>query len=479
MKHIKRFLRFLGLLILTLAVFIAGVLLIDSHNTGYLQVANQPDSVPTSYIIDQVNIVPMTSDTILPNKSVWVSEGRIKAIAKAGTLHPKGIAVINGHHGYLSPGLIDMHIHLWDRYELGLYLANGVTAVRNLWGYPMHLRIKSDLNNDKILGPVFITSSPKLTSPDDIGDDKVQIATPKEAKQHIIAYKKRGFDIIKTYAGLHPDLFEAIVEQAKESDIKIVSHPSRKMPYLNQFNPQIVSLEHMEEIVQEGLHYKLDSIEIQPIINKFVATKTSFCPTLTGYYKIYEMLTHDDSILKSDKAQYINPLIQQTDSKVQYARWDNEKSHNPTITYDIYKQHQFHLYVLKQMQNNGVNIISGTDAGIGITAPGVSLHEELQFYKVAGFTNYEALKTATCNPSKTQKEFKDMGTVEIGKMANLILTKTNPLDTLDALKTPAWVMVKGHKINPSTLTAFKANAKNRHDFLATALRYAEYLWVEK
>lgn len=478
MKYIKYFVKSIIALVIVLVLFIVIVLAIDSSNTDYLKIKNNPSTIQTSYVIENVNIVPMTKDTILQHKSVWVEEGIIKKIAEANSLQVENVDVINGNNGFLSPGLIDMHIHLWDRYELGLYLANGVTAVRNLWGYPMHLRIKRELDDNTILGPMFFTSSPKLTSADDLGDDKVQIQTPEEAKELVVEYKKRGFNFIKIYAGLSEELFKAITEQAKASDIKIVSHPSREIPYLNQFDSQIVSLEHMEEIVQESLNFNLDSSKVKPIIQKFVDTKTSFCPTLTGYYKIYEML-EDDSVLNSELAQYINPLIQKTDSKVQFERWQSEKKSNPKITGIIHKQHQFHLYVLKQMKKNDINIVSGTDAGIGITSPGFSLHQELDIYKEAGLNNYEVLKTATVNPSKMQKEFKNMGTVEEGKIANLILSQTNPMDNLKTLENPEWVMVKGHKIDDNTLSSFKNKAKNRSGFLATAMRYVEYLWVEK
>lgn len=478
MKYIRYLIKSILALLLALALFTGIVLLVDSRNTDYLKVSNNPASIQTSYVINNVNIVPMTRDTILQHRSVWIEDGIIKKIAEANSLHINKVDRIEGNNGYLSPGLTDMHIHLWDRYELGLYLANGVTAVRNLWGYPMHLRIKKELDDNTLLGPLFFTSGPKLTSAADPGDDKVQVQTPEEARELVIEYKKRGFNFIKTYAGLSEELFKAITDQAKASNIQIVSHPSREIPYLEQFDPQIVSLEHMEEIVQEGLNYRPDSSKVKPIIQKFADTKTSFCPTLTGYYKIYEML-EDVNVLDSELAQYMNPLIRKTDSKVQFERWQSEKERNPAITGSIYKQHQFHLYVLEQMQKNGVNIISGTDAGIGITAPGFSLHQELSLYKEAGLSNYEALKTATVNPAKTHGEFANTGTIEEGKIANLILSKTNPLENLETLKAPEWVMVKGHKIDANTLSTFKERAKNRNGFLATAIRYAEYLWFEK
>lgn len=116
------------------------------------------------------------------------------------------------------------------------------------------------------------------------------------------------------------------------------------------------------------------------------------------------MLEEGETILKSDPVHYVNPLIQQVDSKAQFNRWANENENNSSISQLIFKQHQFYLYIIKKMNEEGVNIICGTDAGIGITVPGFVIHQELALYKEAGLSNYEVLKTATMNPSKTHKE---------------------------------------------------------------------------
>lgn len=477
MKYLKRVIKIISSLLLTLAIVGIIFLAIDVHNTAYLKIKNNPGLNETSYLITNINIVPMSKDTILTHKTVWVKNGIIENIADSIAM--EGIEIIDGGNKFLSPGLIDMHTHIWDKQELGLYLANGVTTIRNLWGYPMHLRIKKALNDENIIGPLFFTSGPKLTGENDFGDDKVQISTPEEAKRLVISYKKRGFDFIKTYAGLPENITKAILEQSIVSNISIVAHPSREIPYLNQFQSQIASIEHVEEIVQQALEYQLDSLKLAPIIQKFLSTQKSFCPTLTGYYKIFEMLELGENVLISDPVHYINPLIQKVDSKAQYDRWANEKENNGPIKAQINKQHQFHLYIIKRMNEAGVNIICGTDAGIGITAPGYSIHQELALYKKAGLSNYETLKTATINPSKTHKELEQIGSIEKGKLANFILTSRNPLEDLSALKNPEWVMIKGRKINKKILNDFTENARDRSNLIVTAFRYAEYMLVEK
>jgi len=476
MKILKGFLKgilgLIGFISLILLIFF----MVDNSRLSYLKTKNADTSLSTEYIIKNVNIIPMNKDTVLQNKMVHIKEGRIFEINEI--IESQGLETIDGEGKFLSPGLIDMHVHVWDRYELGLYLANGVTTVRNLWGIPLHLRIKKELENDELIGPMFFTSSPKLTGPEDLGDDKVQIQTIEQAKELVTDYSERGYDYIKTYAGITEPLFDAIVEQAASLNLDVVSHPSFQMTYSKNFIDQVATIEHVEDIVQQPLAYQLDSVKLDSVIQLMAKSNISFSPTLSGYYKIYEMLTND-VILESEDLQYINPLFRSVDSEAQVARWQGEKSRNPEITENILRQHKFHLYIINQLQENGINIVSSTDAGIAASPAGFSIHQELKLYKEAGLSNYEVLRTATHNASMVHKEFKDLGEVSPGKMANLILTLENPLNNLETLKEPEWVIIKGRLIEKKLLTLFKEKAYNRNNMVVSAINWIENLLIER
>ncbi len=477
MKILKRGLLGLGGLIVLMLIALMSILISDAYQTSFLKVRNQPEAGLNSYIIRNVNIVPMTSDTVLTNSSVTITNGLISSIGDTSNL--ENLTEIDGSDGFLSPGLTDMHVHVWDKYELGLYLANGVTAVRNLWGQPMHLLIKKEVMENELTAPLFFTSTPKLTGPQFIGDDNINLIDPNEAKEKIISYKDRGYDFIKTYYGLTAELFEAILKQAAISKMDIVAHPTPEVPYDYHFNPQIITIEHAEEFVQQPLDYQLDTAALDEIIDGYVANPhTTLSPTLIVYYNIYNML-QDDTILSSEHLDYMNPLIRMTDSQAQFDRWNGTKKEDATVTKRIRDQHDFHLLIVKKLHDRGVNIVCGTDGGIGITLPGFSIHQELEFYRQAGMSNYEALKTATINPSKTHKFLNGLGSIEEGKMANFLILDDNPLDELITLQNPKMVFVKGRKINREQLSLFKEKAKNRSNLMATALRYAEYLLLER
>ncbi|WP_299257985.1 amidohydrolase family protein [uncultured Aquimarina sp.] len=477
MKLLKRIFKIIFILIGILLITILIILGVDIQKTSYLKVEKNEFANNNSYLIKNINIIPMTQDTILTNKMIYVKEGIIQSIENSTKV--QGIEIIDGGNGYVMPGLIDMHVHIWDRYELGLYLSNGVTAVRNLWGMPMHLRIKEAVNNDEIISPIFFTTGPKLTGPEFIGDDNLQLTSPNEAKEKVISYKERGYDFIKTFYGMTEDIFDAVIEQAIISDIDIVAHPSQKVPYSYHFNPQIKSIEHAEDIIQQPLNYKLDTLKLKEVINDFSKSKhSSFSPTLTVYNNIYQMLI-DDKILMSEQLQFMNPLIKKVDSKAQFERWYTAKLKDSSTVKTIKNQHDFHLKIIKKLHEAGTTFICGTDAGIGITIPGFSIHQELAFYKEAGLSNYEVLKTATVNASKTHSIMNNMGTIEVGKIANLILMDNNPLLDLSTLQNPSTVFIKGRKLNKETLDYFEKKAMNRKNLIASAVRYLENLIIEK
>ncbi len=477
MKILKRLLKIVFVLIGVLVLTVIIILGVDSLGTSYLKINKNDLTSNNSYLITDVNIIPMNQDTVLLDKMVYIKEGNIEKIAD--TIETSGIQVFDAENRYLTPGLIDMHVHVWDRYELGLYLSNGVTAVRNLWGMPMHLRIKEDVNDDEIISPIFFTTGPKLTGPEFIGDDNLNLTNPFGAKEKVISYKDRGYDFIKTYYGLDIEIFNAVIEQAKISEIDIVSHPSQKVPFSYHLNPQIKSIEHAEEIVQQPLHFDLNTVKLQPIIDSISQSKhTSYCPTITVFNNIYQMMI-DDSILDSESLEYMNPLIKKEDSKKQFERWFNAKQEDPATIERIKKQHDFHITIVKKLHEAGVTIICGTDAGIGVTLPGFSIHKELAFYQEADLSNYEVLKTATVNASQTHSIMNQLGTIEEGKIANLLLVDENPLIELSSLENPTYVFVKGRKLDRETLDSFNEKAKNRNNLMASAIRYLEYLIIEK
>lgn len=476
-KTLLFFLKILVAFLALTALTLIALVLLDDWQTDYLNFESRPSAEGNSYILEEAHLIPMHQDTVLRDKCLLIEDGKIVEISD--TIIDSELPRLNLHHQYVMPGLNDMHVHLWDRYELGLYLANGVTGIRNVWGFPMHLKIKEDIAQGELIAPSFTTSGPKLTGRAFIGDDNLQLFSPEEARQKVREYHERHYDFIKTYYGLDADLFAAIIDECRRLNMDIVAHPSDKVPYNYHLQEPIISLEHVEDIVQRALHYKLDTATFQTLLQDFKAhPSTSFCPTVMAYYNIYRMIMEPE-LLEEDEVSDMNSLIRRTDSRGQFERWQGQKQEEPELAQRILAQHQFQLYILGELQKAGLNIICGTDAGIGITRPGFSIHQELAFYKQAGLSNFEVLKTATVNVAQSHEILSDLGSIEPNKRANLLVLADNPLQNLETLKEPQMVFVEGHLLQENDLREFKRRSKGRSNLIATAYHYLIYLLVEK
>lgn len=418
----------------------------------------------------------MTADTVLMNKTVLIVDGVIKKIGN--DISNSGEKIIDGKGGYITPGLIDMHVHVWDKFELGLYLANGVTTVRNLLGMPFHLKVKNEINSGELIGPILYTASPQFTGINDKSIEKKSIETPAEAKELVNEYKGEGYDYIKTYNMLPKDIFDATIEQAIASEIPIVAHPSFAVDYKYHYHPTISTIEHTEDIVQQALEKKLDSDKLTAVIQGYSESKQNHSPTLTVFFNITEILNKEEEVLSSEQAFYINPFMRHI-YRGDYEKWLKLKQNDTSVTKKINDQHLFHIEIVRKLHQAGVNIVCGTDAGVLNTAPGFSIHQELEFYKHAGMTNYEALKTATVNPTKVNSEYTKFGTIENGKYANLILTDGNPLQDLTSLQNPEFVMIKGRIIDKPLMKEFEQKAYKRNNYMASMIRMVKYVFWEK
>jgi hypothetical protein len=550
----------------------------DQQRTEYLKPENRlPAFAEGAILLTNVQLVPMTADTVLSGMAVYLEDGVIRRIVEERTLdefdgvddfdevggleevdrfdemdafeavggleevdelwyREGNFTRVDAEGRYLMPGLIDMHVHLWDRYELGLYLANGVTAVRNVWGMPMHLRMKEEAHRGEYLSPRIYTTGPKLTGQEVIDGSNWQLSDVAEARSRVRAFHDEGYDFVKTYYGLSRELFEAILEEASELGIDVVAHPTPGVAFSDHVHPQIRSIEHVEDVVQQALEFQMDSLALQQVLdglmreaeaigmgssrggsdeqeafremiapsdlsdlsasndpgelgephqpdpntNKVryeVQYEVRYCPTMTVFHNITRML-REDSILTSDSLAFMNPLVRLVDSKAQFERWSGAKAQDPGVVDRLEAQHAFHLEIVRAMHEAGVTLIAGTDAGIGVTLPGFSIHEELAFYREAGLSNFEVLRTATVNAAGTHGVMGDLGSIEEGKAASLLLLDGNPMEDLGALRDPVVVFLDGVPLGRDQLGRMKEQAFGRKNRVATGVRYLENLVQE-
>ncbi len=176
---------------------------------------------PTAFV--NVNVVPMTSETVIEQQTVLVRDGLIEAIGHVDEVRiPEDAKVIDGTDRYLMPGLAEMHAHVpsadspnLDR-NFSLYVANGVTTVRGMLGKPSHLDLRQDLLDNKTFGPRLFTSGPSLNGR--------SVTGAAHAKQMVEEQHAAGYDFIKVHPGLSSAEFEALAETANALGMPYAGH---------------------------------------------------------------------------------------------------------------------------------------------------------------------------------------------------------------------------------------------------------------
>ena len=419
---------------------------------------------------NNVSLVPMTEDKIVANQIVLVKGDRIINIGKADKIRiPPRAKVIDGSGAYLMPGLADMHVHLkgeWPLSQLDLYLANGVTTVRDMDGRDFMLHWRRDIRQGKRTGPTIYAASPIIRG-------------YENNISELVLNQKSGYDCLKLYSYFSKDDFKKAVRMAKAQNLYTVGH----IPFAVGLDGIIAAgmneIAHIEELMWELIEFdrnkKLPAEAWFPYLKQVIfqqrkPSSNSDFKTLKDKYqkkivtivkkleneniwidttlyldeiinkKLFEpkkFLVHPTSDYLPQK--YINSFLQGIEKhQIQFKAGE----YLAPIKYAIDKM------LLRELHAAGVPIVLGTDAGtgeIGIV-PGFSVHDELRILTENGFTSYEAILTATANASKVVEAMTgtdDFGTIEVGKRADLILLRNNPLKDVSHLQDRLGVMAAG------------------------------------
>jgi hypothetical protein len=156
-----------------------------------------------------VNIIPMDSERIISHQTVIIDNGRIVKIDDSSKIIlPKNMVQIAGSGWYLMPGLADMHTHTWAIADLLLFLANGVTTIRNMWGSRRHLLWRKRIARGELLGPTIFTAGPIIDGNPPIWNTSKPVVTAQEAREEVAEEKKLGYDFVKVYNRLSLDAYE-------------------------------------------------------------------------------------------------------------------------------------------------------------------------------------------------------------------------------------------------------------------------------
>ena len=381
-------------------------------------------------VFKNVNIIPMNEEVILRNYSIIIKDGVIHEITRKDNINlDKEAHVIDATNKYLMPGLADMHVHIFSQSDLKLFLANGITTVRNMAGNKKYLMYKTKINENEMLGPKIYTTTPLLDGDPPVHSHAHVLYDSKSAKDAVRRYKNEGYDFIKIYEKLNKEIYDAIIDEAKTQNIEVVGHVPDKVGIKNVISSNQVSIEHLD-------NYHNWFIIKDEILDMIVESKVWSCPTIV----LQETYKNKDK--KIEGIEYISPTTKinwQSDKRFKYQ--NSQKYFSRKL--------RAKKKATKNLFNKGGRLLLGTDCNNPYIIPGFSIHRELELLVESGLSPYEALKTGTYNAAEFFGNLDTEGTIEVGKKTDIILLNKNPLKNIKNTKCIEGVLTNGKWLNKS------------------------------
>jgi imidazolonepropionase-like amidohydrolase len=412
-------------------------------------------------LLKNVNIIPVNHDIVIPGCNVFIRDGIIEKITpypyvkepgkrakkKESTL---GYITYDCNGGYLIPGLADMHGHLPDAESpikmqeyLRLCLAAGVTEVRSMRGEKKQLPIRDSVNKKQK------NNSPELFISYPVTFEQEKPVTNEQIEKEVKAAKDGGYDFVKYLFGGTEENFNYLAETCRKNNIPLAGHAFKddlsktiKVPYN--------SIEHISSFYKQ---YIKDSLGFKNSLDSMKGKKMFVCPTLSYFYLVMDQFTEQErqnrngmnliseKIKQAWTKEYTKNLTELkgnlgADFAPSAAKWKEQMAKNLTL--------------LKKMYDSGVAILLSADEA-EFNVPGFSMYEEMLLYKKAGLTNHQILKCATLNAAECLKE-NFWGSVQVGKKANLVVLRANPLEKIENIKEVDAVILHGKYWKPEELT---------------------------
>jgi len=426
----------------------------------------QKPSTGDLLVLNNVTVVDVRTGTLQPEQTVILESNHIVSVGPSKSAkYPRNAPSVNCRGLFLIPGLWDMHVHLvfgdWfpDAQEtsLLLFVANGVTGVRDM-GSELDIvqGWRNEIEAGRLTGPRIFTSGPMLDGPKPRFPTSVAIATPEDAHRAVADLKRRGADFIKLQSLIPRDAVFAIAEEAKKQEIPFEGHVPDAVRASELSAAGMKSFEHLIGIFEGSSPAEDDFLKGNKTEGRFLATydpargaslaemlaknQTWQCPTLV--WERGGNLIDVSDFSKDQRLKYVP-----TSWKNKTWKRFTEEITQGYGTDDLATRKRFvekELEVVGMLHKTGVPFLAGTDTPAGVHIfPGYSLHEELQRFVAAGFTPLEALQTATINPARFFGIEDQIGTIEKGKLADLVLLSANPLEDIANTQKIASVIANG------------------------------------
>jgi len=422
---------------------------------------------PGDIAITDVSVVPMSSDGVLAHHTVVVRGDRIVAVAPSAAVRlPDGITVVDGKGKWLMPGLADMHVHTWYEDDLTMFLAAGVTTVRNMWGVPQHLAWRSQIARGQRLGPTIITAGGLIDGDPPEWPGSIVLSDPADADRLVTAQKAAGYDFLKPVGRLSRAAYEALAAAGKRHGMVLSGHVATAVGLEGALSAHQRSIEHLDgylrALIRRGVRLPpdddsvawlrtllsgLDLSRLPGLVHRTIAAGTWNCPTLIVYDRVPE-LYDVAAIERRVKWLDLEPAAVR-------ASWAHDFGANQYAAEDTATLREYNAQlgrIAAALAAANAPILVGTDAGGPYVVPGESLHDEIELLVAAGVPRPRVLRAATADAWRYLGRPREAGVVEVGARADLLLVASDPLTSPLPL-VPDGVMVRGRWLSHDDLEA--------------------------
>lgn len=433
---------------------------------------------PARFLLANVSVLTPAGDEFRARQSILIEDGVIRAVGPA--VEPvESVAVVDGNGLFVVPGYTDSHVHLWNsQNDLLLYLANGVTQVREMHGRPHHLQWKKEIASGR-LGPDIYVVAAQLASYGFweglwVGwtSRRNVVRSPPGTAGTIETLVDQGYDAVKASSFLSREKYIQASQVTRDMSVPFVGHLPQSANLSDLWASNQTEVAHVEELVKAlarefGRVRSTNADEFlahvrtrrDDVAEQIVANGIQVTSTLALSESFGRQATDLESLLPEVALGYVNPGV----AAGQAMGWLPDV--NPYRVPDSFRTEgwrdrngtywaayaQAHRLMLKALLDAGASILVGTDANVPVMVPGLSMHQEMQALVAAGMPPAQVLASATSRPGRWMKW--NVGRIEEGYRANLVLLRENPLEDIGATASIETVIINGRLLSRADLDA--------------------------
>lgn len=430
------------------------------------------------------------------NQTVVIKDGKIVDVNSSDelTVSPESNEVIDGSGNFLIPGLWDAHVHFSYIEELApsmfnLFLVYGITSVRDTGG---RIEFVKQWKNRSVANPTdaprVMIAGPLLDGEPNVYDGSspgrpplsVELETVEDVTAMVNKLDSIGVDLLKAYEMLTPEQFKEVIRLAEEKGLKVTGHVPLSMNAVSASNVGLNSMEHMrnlevsmasnwEELQEQRLHM-LEEGQDEPggILRSRI--HSAMRETAIENYdderadEVLQVLAENETWqiptlalnTRSVEKFYTDPAWQETftllPDSIKQEWYNNTEGAAQAEVSEFGAEYSNWLFnMVDKINEAGIPMMAGTDTPIGLLTPGRSLHHELKVMVDAGLTPRKALKAATLNPARYFEMENELGTIDEGKWADLLILDANPLEDIENTLEINTVIKQGEVYNQEEL----------------------------